>query len=493
MSIDHQVAVVGAGFGGMGAGIALQRAGVDDFVILESEDDLGGTWYVNHYPGLTVDIPSATYSYAFEPNPDWTHMFARRGELKNYCDHVATKYDLRQHMRFGTRVESARWDDDTSTWVLALATGETLTVRQLLTATGFLSRPAMPEIPGIETFEGTVIHTAKWDDNLELGGRRAAVIGTGATSVQLVPTIAREVADLTVFQRTPIWVFPKPDRRISPRMRRLFRRFPITQKVSRFIGWASLEALLVVGVLHYRQFRFTNGIAEKLSIRNLNRQVSDPALRRKLTPTYSFGCKRPTVSNDYYRAFTKPHVHLETTPIERIDAHAVVTAGGARHEIDTLILATGYNIWQTGFPPFEIVGRDGRNLGKWWREAGFQTYLGSSIPFFPNLLALDGPWVYSGLSYFQTLQPQMTIIERLFTELGRRQATRWEVNEDAHRSYFNRMRRRLDSTVFNRGDCAGSNGYYFAPSGETPLLRPTSSVSTARDTKTFPMTSFTFN
>ncbi|HUS21038.1 MAG TPA: NAD(P)/FAD-dependent oxidoreductase [Aeromicrobium sp.] len=493
MRLDHQVVIVGAGFGGMGAAIALQRAGVEDYVIFERADDLGGTWYVNHYPGLTVDIPSATYSYSFEPNPNWSHVFARGHELKAYCDQVAAKHDLRSHMRFGVTVTSARWDDDAGVWVVALADGSTVTTQHLITATGFLSEPAMPQIAGVETFAGTVVHTAEWDDSLDLTGRRVAVIGTGATSVQLVPTIARDVAELTVFQRTPIWVFPKFDKRISTRTQRLFRRFPATQRASHFAGWALVEALLVFGVLHYRQFGFFNAIAAKLATKHLHSQVQDPELRRKLTPSYTFGCKRPTVSNDYFPTFTRPHVHLETSPIEYIEPDAIVTGDGTRHEIDTLVLATGYNLWELGFPPFEIIGRDGRNLGKWWREEGFQAYLGSSVPKFPNLLTLDGPWVYSGLSYFQTLEPQMTIIERLFGELTRKSSRRWEVKESAHVAFRNRMLRGLRSSVFQHGNCAGAHSYYFTPSGETPLLRTTSTVNSAREAKNFPLSNFTFD
>jgi len=490
VKIDHQVVIVGAGFGGMGAAIALQRAGVEDYVILERADDLGGTWYVNHYPGLTVDIPSATYSYSFEPNPRWAHVFARGHELKAYCDHVAAKHGLREHMRFGVTVTSARWDEDDGLWVVTLADGSSLVAQHLITATGFLSEPALPQIAGIETFDGTIIHTAQWDDDLDLTGRAAAVIGTGATSVQLVPTIAKKLRALTVFQRTPIYVLPKPDLRIPKRAQWLFDRFPATQRATRFVGWATVEALLV-GVLHYR--KAANGAVGKLAIRYLHSQVEDPELRRKLTPSYTFGCKRPTVSNDYFRTFNEPHVQLETSPIERIEQDAVVTADGTRHEIDTLILATGYNLWDLGFPAFEIVGREGRNLGKWWREDGFQTYMGSSIPQFPNLLTLDGPWVYSGLSYFQTLEPQMTIIERLFGELRRTGSARWEVTESAHKAFFARMRDGLRSTVFVGGDCSGANSYYFAPNGETPLLRPTNTINTAREAKTFPLSNFTFS
>src|SRR5690349_12286615 len=209
MSNHYDAVIVGAGFGGIGAAIQLKRLGYDNLLILERESDLGGTWHVNRYPGLAVDIPSATYSYSFEPNPYWSRLYAPGAELKKYCDHVATKYDLRRHMRFGVTVESARWDEDERHWAVTTRDGEIVLGRYLLTATGFLSQPKMPEIPGIETFEGTVMHTTRWDDDVDLDGRRAAVIGTGATAVQLIPEVAPRLAELTVFQRTAIWVTPK--------------------------------------------------------------------------------------------------------------------------------------------------------------------------------------------------------------------------------------------------------------------------------------------
>ena len=387
----HDAVIIGAGFGGMGAAIALRRLDIDDIVILDREDDLGGTWHVNRYPGLAVDIPSATYSYSFEPNPYWSRLYARGGELKNYCDHVATKYDLRRHMRFGVVVDGARWDDEERHWIVNLHDGETLTARYLLTATGFLSQPKMPDIPGIETFDGTVVHTTKWDDDLDLEGRQAAVIGTGATAVQLIPEIAPKLSELTVFQRTAIWVTPKSDGPVPKRVQSLYARLPFTQRVARGIGSGVLEALMVAGVLKYRRFKSFNRIAEKVAKRHMARQVRDPETRRKLTPDYSFGCKRPTFSNNYFPTFNLPHVHLETTPIARIEPDAIVTEDGTRHEIDTLVLATGFNLWDTNFPAIEVIGREGRNLGKWWRENRFQAYEGIAVPMFPNLLQPQQP------------------------------------------------------------------------------------------------------
>ncbi len=482
--------IVGAGFGGMGAAIALRRLGIDDIVILEREDDLGGTWHVNRYPGLAVDIPSSTYSYSFEPNPYWSRMYAPGSELKAYCDHVATKYDLRRHMRFGIVVDGARWDDEAQVWVVNLHDGETLTTRLLLTATGFLSQPKMPDIPGIETFEGSVLHTAKWDDDLDLQGRRAAVIGTGATAVQLIPEIAPKLAELTVFQRTAIWVTPKTDGPVPRRLQKLYARIPFTQRVARGIGSGILEVLMVAAVLKYRRFKRFNQTAEQVAKRHMARQVRDPETRRKLTPDYSFGCKRPTFSNDYYPTFNQPHVHLETTPIARIEPDAIVTEDGARHEIDTLVLATGFNLWDTNFPAIEIIGREGRNLGKWWRENRFQAYEGVAVPKFPNYFSLNSPYSYSGLSYFTTIESQMKHITRLLTAMRRRGASRFEVTEEANAEFLARMRRNLDDSVFALGSCSTARSYYFNQHGEATLLRPTSTIGAFREAGRFPISDY---
>ena len=486
----HDAVIVGAGFGGMGAAIALRRLGIDDIVILEREDDLGGTWHVNRYPGLAVDIPSATYSYSFEPNPYWSRMYAPGAELKAYCDHVATKYDLRRHMRFGVVVDGARWDDEEQVWVVNLHDGQTLTTRYLLTATGFLSQPKMPEIPGIESFEGSVLHTAKWDDDLDLDGRRAAVIGTGATAVQLIPEIAPKLAELTVFQRTAIWVTPKSDGPVPRRLQKLYARIPFTQRVARGIGSGILEVLMVAAVLKYRRFKRFNQTAERVAKRHMARQVRDPETRRKLTPDYSFGCKRPTFSNDYYPTFNQPHVHLETTPIARIEPDAIVTEDGARHEIDTLVLATGFDLWDTNFPAIEIIGREGRNLGKWWRENRFQAYEGVAVPKFPNYFSLNSPYSYSGLSYFTTIESQMKHMTRLLKAMRRRGASRFEVTDEANAEFLARMRRNLGDSVFTLGSCSTARSYYFNQHGEATLLRPTSTIGAFREAGRFPISDY---
>ncbi len=486
---QYDAIIIGAGFGGMGAAIQLNKLGLRNLLILEREDGVGGTWHVNKYPGLAVDVASVTYSYSFEPNPYWSRLFAPGAELKRYADHVADKYDIRKYMQFGKVVEGAVWESDR--WSVSVQ-GEShpRTARYLLTATGFLSQPYTPPFPGIDTFAGRILHTAAWDDEVELEGRRAAIIGTGATAVQLVPKLARKVKELTVFQRTPIWVVPKVDAPIPRPVQELFARVPRTQQAARLVNTAALEALMVVGVLHFKQAFVFNDVARLLGKANLFAQVRDRGLRRKLTPDYDFGCKRPTFSNDYFRTFNRDNVALETNSIDRIEPDGIVTAAGNKIEIDTLVLATGYNIWDVNFPAIEIIGREGRNLGKWWRDSRFQAYEGISMPYFPNLLSLNSPYSYSGLSYFTTIETQMAHIARLFGELQRTGAEVFEVKESANDAFFERVDRKLGSSVFYTGSCATANSYYFDPHGDASLLRPTSTLNARREARSFPLSDY---
>ncbi len=488
----HDAVIVGAGFGGMGAAIQLKRLGIEDLVVLEREDDLGGTWHVNHYPGLAVDIPSSTYSYSFAPNPHWTRLFAPGPELKAYAEHVADTYDLRRHMVFGQSVSGAVWDEDAERWHVSTSDGSVHSGRWLFTATGFLSQPRLPDIEGIERFAGRVLHTADWDDTADLRGERVAVIGTGATAVQLVPELAKDAEHLTVFQRTPIWVAPKPDYPVPSLVRRAFAAVPLSQRLVRWGGSGLLELLMVAGVLHYKDLSVFNRGAEVMCRAHLARQVRDPELRRRLTPSYSFGCKRPTFSNDYFPTLTRSHVSLETEPIARIDERGLVTADGRRTDVDTLVLATGFNLWDVNFPAFEVVGREGRNLGKWWRDHRFQAYEGVTVPGFPNLVSLNSPYSYSGLSYFTTIESQMKHVERLFTAMRERGATVFEVTQEANDEFLERMRERVADTVFALGSCEGAHSYYFNQHGEATLLRPTSTLNALREAGRFPLEAYAY-
>jgi cation diffusion facilitator CzcD-associated flavoprotein CzcO len=487
---QHDVVIVGAGFGGIGAAIQFKRLGFDDIVIVDREDDLGGTWHVNHYPGLAVDVPTTTYSYWFEPNPNWTRLFSTGEEIKQYADDVADKYDVRRHIRFNTTVEGARWDEDAKVWRVALAGGQTLAARYLITATGFLSQPHTPDIPGITTFAGEIIHTAAWHDDYDSENRRVAIIGTGATAVQLIPELAEKVTDLTVYQRTPIWVVPKIDVRFSERAKRLFARLPFTQRAIRAVTDAIYEFMIFTAVLHHRYFRRLNIAASDLAKIHRFASIRDKELRKKLTPDYDFGCKRPTFSNSYYRTFTRPHVHLQTAGIARIEPDGIVANDGTKTVIDTLVLATGFDLWEANFPAIEIVGRGGRNLGKWWRDTRFQAYQGVSMPYFPNYLSLASPYAFLGLNFFNTMEYQMRHMARLFDELRRRNGTTFEVTEEANARFLDRMTELLGTSLFTLGDCATSRSYYFNPSGEATLLRPMSTRAAVREASRFPLSDY---
>lgn len=489
---DFQAVIIGAGFGGIGAAIQLQRSGIEDFVILEREDDLGGTWHVNRYPGLAVDIASVTYSYSFEPNPDWTRLFAPGAELKRYAEHVADKYDLRRRMRFGSLVDGARWDEDEQHWEVALRDQSPVTATFLFTATGFLSQPKMPDIEGIETFAGKVVHTTAWEDDHDLNGRRTAIIGTGATAVQLIPEVARQVAELTVYQRTPIWLVPKIDGPVPEPVRRMYAAAPVTQRLARTANSAALEALMVFGILHYKQARLFNKAAELLARAQLRAQVKDKETRRKLLPDYSFGCKRPTFSNTYLPTFNRPNVTLETTPISHIEPDGIVTTDGHKTVIDTLLLATGFSLWDTNFPAIEVIGREGVDLGKFWRDNRFGSYQGVSIPSFPNYFSLVSPYSYSGLSYFTTIESQMIHIRRVLAELDRQGVATFEVREAAYDGFLERAIGQLEDSVFTNGNCGSARSYYFDTHGDPSLLRPSTTANAFREQSRFPLSDYTF-
>lgn len=482
--------IVGTGFGGIGTAIQLNRLGYDNIVMLDREDDLGGTWHVNRYPGLTVDVPSTTYSYSFEPNPYWSRMYATGAEMKRYAEHVTDKYNLRRYMRFNTTVAGARWDEDAQVWLVDLADGQTLSARFLILSTGYLCQPKTPDIPGIDTFEGRVIHAADWDAGYSMAGRRAGVIGTGSTGVQLIPELAKEVSDLVVYQRTPIWVLPKFDFDFPPAVQRFFAKVPVAQRLLRMSTDGFLDLMTVIAMWKFRYFKPVNRGAGYIGALLRFVSIRDKELRRKLRPNYDYGCKRPTLSNSYYRAFNKPHVHLETSGIERIEPDGIVTRDGNKHPIDTLVLATGFDVWETNLPAIEVIGRGGRNLGKWWRENRFQAYQGLSVPAFPNFLTQASPYAWVGMSWFSSVEYQMRHMERLFGELQRRNARTFEITEAANARFLDRMTDLLDDSVFHLGNCATSRSYWFNESGEAPLFRPTSVRDAIKDQDRFALSDY---
>ncbi len=474
--LDHEVVVIGAGFSGLGAGIALRRQGFHDFVILESAGDLGGTWRDNTYPGVAVDIPSFTYSFSFAQNPSWSRVFAPGRELKAYADHCADRYALRPHFRFDTRVLGAVFDEAHDVWRLETSRGPIVT-RYLITACGGLTQPRLPDIPGISTFSGKVMHTARWDHACDLRKKRVAVIGTGASAVQVVPSIAPLVERLEVFQRTPIWILPKPDREIPPWLKALFEAVPVAQRLVRAQTSLLFEILLVFGVIYHKQTPWLVRRIEELCRKHLARQVPDPALRAKLTPSYGFGCKRPSFSDEYYPALLRENVELVTSAIVEVTPDGIRTADGEHHAIDALILATGFKVFEKGnAPPFEIVGRRGVELGEFWDQRRYQAYEGATVPGFPNLFLVLGPYSTTGSSWFSMVEAQTTHAARCLAESRRRGAPTIEIKQAPHDAFFKDILRRQKNSLLFNNNCEGANSYYFDRHGDAPFMRPSSGV-----------------
>ncbi|MGX1806598.1 flavin-containing monooxygenase [Nocardia sp. NPDC055321] len=469
--VDHEIIIVGAGFAGIGTAIALREAGFEDFLLVDDADGVGGTWHWNTYPGIGVDIPSFSYQYSFEQRRDWSRVYAPGRELKAYAEHCVSKYGLRPRIRFNTTIASADFDDTVHLWRLRTGDGEELTARFVVGATGVLTRPKLPDIPGADEFTGTVVHTARWDHTVDLRGKKVGIIGTGASAVQIIPEIAPRVATLTVFQRTPIWCLPRPDAPVPDVVRR-FMGLPGGQALTRWLSQAFVEVTFPLAA-HYYRILPVAALGERTGRAHLRDQVRNPVTRAKLTPDYALGCKRPSFSNDYLKTFNRANVTLETDPISEITATGVRTAD-AHHDVDVLIMATGFKVMESGnMPTFDLHGSGGVRLEDWWDTHRLQAYEGVSVPGFPNFFTIIGPYGYNGSSYFALIETQTRHILRLLRQARRRAATRVEVTEQANAEYFREMLSRRDTQVFWQDSCALSNSYYFDKNGDVPL-RPMS-------------------
>ncbi|MEZ0353200.1 flavin-containing monooxygenase [Mycobacterium sp. pR1184] len=490
MQPDYHTVIVGAGFAGIGAAIKLDKAGLSDYLVVEAGGGVGGTWHWNTYPGIGVDIPSFSYQFSFEQSRHWSRTYAPGAELKAYAEHCVDKYGIRSRIRLNTKVISAVFDDERALWRVQTDPGGELTARFLISASGVLTVPNLPDIDGVDSFDGVTMHTARWDHSKDLTGKRVAVIGTGASAVQVIPEIAPIVDQLTVFQRTPIWCFPKFDVPL-PAPVRAAMRIPGGKLAQRLLSQAFVELTFTIAAQYFTLVPLAKPMGDA-GRRYLRQQVDDPHVREQLTPRYAVGCKRPGFHNGYLATFNRDNVRLVTEPIDKITPGAVATTDGENHEIDVLVLATGFKVMDAdNMPTFSITGSGGITLTDFWDSRRLQAYEGVSVPGFPNMFSVMGPYGYVGSSYFALIETQTHHIVRCLTRARRTGATRVEVTETANRRYFAEMMRKRHRQIFWQDSCRLANSYYFDKNGDVPL-RPTTTVQAYWRSRRFDLDDYQF-
>ncbi|MDH4480852.1 MAG: NAD(P)/FAD-dependent oxidoreductase [Rhodoferax sp.] len=440
-ALVHEVVVVGAGFAGIGAAIRLQQAGVE-CVVLEKGDEIGGVWRDNTYPGCGCDVPSALYSYSFAPNPRWSRLFAKQDEIKNYTRDTAAKFGLLDRVRLRHELTEARWIEPQKCWRLTTTAG-VFWARFVVMACGPMHVPVLPRTPGLDTFTGVHFHSSRWDHGFDMTGKRVAVIGSGASAIQFVPHIAQKVRQLTLFQRTAPWVLAKLDAPITPRWQSLFARYPWTQSLFRTALYLQFEMLNAS--LNYP--RLLKRIQTQ-GIKNIARGVKDPALRAKLVPNYSVGCKRILLSNTWYRALAQPHVQV-VPDVVKIDGNTVVASDGSSCEVDALVFATGFEVAN---PPIAncIIGRSGKTLANQWQGSP-AAYLGTMAQDCPNLFLTFGPNLYTFSSAFVIIEAQLKFIVSAVTTARRQGITSIAVQPARYTAYNQQIQMALQHTVWNSG------------------------------------------
>ncbi|WP_347901895.1 NAD(P)/FAD-dependent oxidoreductase [Pseudomonas purpurea] len=474
----YRVLIIGAGFSGIGMAVSLKQRGEQDFVIYEQEAGVGGTWWVNQYPGCACDIPSHLYSFSFEPNPHWSRRFSPQPEIRDYLKHCADKYQVLAHCRFNTQVASLRWLESRALWEVTDAAGDVAYARVVVAGTGALSTPEVPALEGLERFGGRIFHSQQWDHSYSLAGKRVGVIGTGASAIQFVPQIQPQVAQLSVFQRTPPWVIPKPDRAFSTRSQCLLQRFPTLQQLLRGLIYSAHEVRVLGFVFNPRLM----ALHKMLALNLLRRQVKDPVLRRQLTPNYSIGCKRILLSNNYFPALAQANTHLVTSGIQRISKDAVITADGQRHPVDVLIFGTGFKA-RTPFPKGMIFGREGADIVDTW-QAGSEAYKGTTVSGFPNLFLLMGPNTGLGHnSIVYMIESQITYILGALDTLDAEGIASLDVHPEAQQAFNQRLGHRMRGAVWSVGSC---KSWYMDPdSGRNVALWPGFSWKFRQQTRRF--------
>jgi cation diffusion facilitator CzcD-associated flavoprotein CzcO len=456
--------VVGAGFAGLGTAIKLDEHGFSDFIVVEKGDTVGGTWRDNTYPGAACDVPSQLYSFSFAPNPDWSRSFSPQPEIQAYLERTAEEAGVLDRFRFRVTVLDLAWDEDEQVWLVSTDHGD-VTADVVITGSGGLSEPRLPEIEGIDSFEGEVFHSARWNHDYDLTGKRVAVIGTGASAIQIVPEVAKQVDHLDLYQRTAPWVMPRRDRDYTRLERFAFRHVPFFQKAYRTgIYWG--RECFVPGFTVNPKLAAP---ARKLALKNIEDGISDPELRKAVTPDFQIGCKRILISNDYYPAVSSEHVDLVTDGIVRITPSGIVTSDGTVRDVDAIIVATGF--YTTEQPIAQhIKGRDGRTLADAWSETGMAAYKGTTIVGFPNLFQIVGP--NTGLGHSSMvfiIESQIAYVLSALQKMGEREIATVEPRPEAQQEWNEDLHKRMQRTVWSTGGCAS---WYLDTHGRNTVLWP---------------------
>jgi cation diffusion facilitator CzcD-associated flavoprotein CzcO len=459
---EVDIAIVGSGFSGIGMAVRLRQEGIEDFVVLERGDQVGGTWWVNTYPGCGCDVPSHLYSFSFAPNPEWTRTYSKQPEIEAYLQRVAVEHGAAPHVRLNTTVMGAEWDEHARRWCVETSRG-TLRARVLISAAGALSDPKTPDVDGIETFRGHSFHSAQWDHDYDVAGKRIATIGTGASAIQFVPAIAPEVARMHVFQRTAPWIMPHTDRPTRAFERRLYKRFPALQKLVRGGVYAGREVLVLGFVKNPKLMK----VAEKLARAHMAKQIPDPELRRRVEPGYTIGCKRILPSNRWYPALGRDNVELVTDPIKEVREHSIVTEDGTEREVDAIIYGTGFNVVDMPVARY-VRGRAGRTLDECWKGSP-RAHLGCTIPGFPNFFMLLGPNTGLGhSSMVYMIESQVAYVMDALRTMSQRGAELAEVKPEATEAFNRRLDERMQGTVWT----TGCSSWYLDDTGRNATLWP---------------------
>jgi cyclohexanone monooxygenase len=459
-----EIAIVGTGFSGIAMAHKLKKAGRTDFVMLEKGNDVGGTWRDNTYPGIACDVPSNIYSFSFNLNPGWSRSYSGGREINNYIRSTAKKFGLLPFVRFNCAVQQAEWDGGAQLWRIDTEQGP-LTAKYVIGAMGPLSEPQIPALPGIEKFEGRAFHSQQWEHDYDFKGKRVAVVGTGASAIQLVPQIQKDVAELHLYQRTAPWVMPRSERKLSNFEHKLYRYLPFTQKITRAVVYSLLELRVIGFVKQQRIMRIVQQIAKA----QIRRQIKDPVLRKKVTPDYTIGCKRVLMANNYYPALAKDNVEVITEGVTEIRENSVVSADGTEREVDAIVWGTGFHV--TKNPGWDqLIGRDGRTLTQTWAKNGMESLLGSAIPNFPNLFLIIGPNTGLGhSSMVYMIESNVEFIDRALKFADKVDAGSVEVTRAAVDGFEAEIQKQMKGTVWTVGGCAS---WYLDERGRNTTLWP---------------------